>query len=445
MHPRLFYIEKTIENLPNHYRQIINYLFGYGQECLIKIQRLILKLKENNAILVASKLLYKSGDYDKDSNHQNNIFKILKNGPVPKTILDSDFSILKKEVEVAFRLPTFLERCNDLGLNTPKKFTNFLLGFDGAIDSKAFVPMRNLFVQIHIGKILLLIAHNSYIYISKENKKVLRSLKKLITFYEIKIIFLEFWSKYKYVLVLIFGYFIYAWGGSQTGSLLSEPHIYMPFNSPNESVLSSTQKINFKLELSLVFILMGFLLFDNKFQYFINHSKLNHISKIKLKKIANIFYIYLLFTISSPVIAFVSDLLGKSNASELEVAILNKEWDKAYKIAGIEYKWSEEQLFFVNAQILIHQRYDLPQDEYQVNLKKYSNYVLEEFKHGRLSDHYGQSYAIKRILDANNVENNIISYDTHRLILLFWIGCLFYIFISTFKQANYLKSKKITS
>lgn len=434
-------IENAINALPKHYRSVVVYLFGNGEYRLQKLKDCLDKLNLLNATSVASIVLYKSGDYQTDSKFQEYIFDVLKKGSTERSVLDSPASLLEKEVRTVFRSPQFLNKCIDVGYETPQKLTNLLLGLDRINGEQALIPMRNHFVQAHVSNILLKLARELSIPLSKENLTLAKMFSKAFSFYELKLVTQDLWSRYKYILALVGGYFIYALGGSQTGSLSTEPIVYLPFLSPSESILSVTQQFMFKLELMAVFLVMVLLLIGNKFHLLIQPVRNDSVEKKeKLKKIANIFYIYLLFTISTPLVSAFTYL--KETPSPIQTALVDKNWDKANSLVEDQKHWSDEQTKFVQAQILIQQRYDMPQGEYEHKLKELSGHVLNEFALGRFSDHYGQSYGVKNILDANNIENNLVSYDMHRIVLLIWILCLLFIFVSLFREADYLGLRK---
>lgn len=430
-------IENAINTLPKHYRSVVVYLFGEGEFRLHQIENCLVKLNILNATSVASMALYKSGDYVTDSKYQEYIFDVLKKGPGERSLLDSNASLLEREVRTVFRSSQFLNKCIDVGFDTPQKLTNLLLGLDKTNEAQALIPMRNHFVQAHVSNILLILARKLSLPLSKDNLKLAKMFDRTYSLYEFKLVSLDIWTRYKYVLVLVGGYFVYALGGSQTGSLSSEPIIHLPLLTANESILSSAQKFMFKLELMVVFLVMVLLLVGNKFHHLIQPDrKTNDVGKPVLKKIANIFYIYLLFTISSPVILFLSNY--NQAANPIETAVIQKDWAKANNLVQDQEHWTDEQRMFAQAQILIQQRYEMPKEEYESKLKSLSTPIVSEFKSGRFSDHYAQSYGVKTILDANNIENKLLSYDTHRAILTFWILCLLFIFISLLRDSDYL-------
>jgi hypothetical protein len=433
-------LECAIQKLPKHYRSVVIYLFGDGEYRLNLVRDCLSKLNSMNATSVASMILYKSGDYETDSKYQEYIFDILKKGAVEKSILDSNFSLLEREVRTVFKSPQFLNKCIDVGFETPEKLTKLLLGMD-KVNSDAVVPMRNHFVQAHVSNIILMLARDLAYPLSNENLQLAKALSRPFSMYEVKLVLMDLWSRYKYILALVVGYSVYALGGSQSGSLLPEPSIYLPFMSTQEAILSPAQQFIFKLELCAVFIVMFLLLIGHKFHYLIQPNRKDIVeAQGPLKKAVNIFYIYFLLTIASPFTAVILDY--KNTPSPIEVAVEQKKWDEAEKLVDTQKQWSNEQRMFVKAQILIQQRYEMPKADYQEKLKELSAPIVKEFELGRFSDYYAQTYGVKKILDANNIENNLFSYDTHRAILLFWILCLSFIFISLWHEIDYLGLRK---
>lgn len=428
-------IDESIAKLPKHFMSVVKYLFGEGELRTKLVESNLKRLELINASAVASMCVYRSGDYDTDTKFQEYIFDVLKKGAVEKTALDSPRSLLKKEIRRAFLVPDFLNRCIDFGLDTPDKIADVLLGATRTAPLEQSV-LRNMFVQTHVSIILILLANDLGQPLNKENKRLLLAIRRPITGHEINLFIGGFWNRYKYIGLIVLSFGLLAFGGTQGLSLISEPSIYLPFSDIQSSNLSPKNIIFFKLSLSVIFILMLYLIIGNKFHYLVQPDRKSNLEvQKKTKKVVPAFYMFLLFFLSGPVIDYIDSFT--THQSPIELAVENRDFKQAEKLVRENRFWSGEQKDFVLAQLVIKQRYELPMDTYQAKLAEHSKNVLSEFSFGRYSTEYGESYAIKQILDANNKENDLVSYNVHRAVFAIWLLTLVYCFLSLAVEVDY--------
>lgn len=433
-------IDTAIAKLPRHYASVVSYLFGDGEMRSNTLVGFLKKLELINASAAASICVYRSGDYDTDTKFQEYIFDVIKKGAVEKTILDSPRSILKTEISRAFKVPEFLNRCIDFELNSPDKIADVLLGTTKSAPLEKTV-LRNMFVQTHVSILLLMLAVELDLPLSKENKQLYRAVKRPFTGHELKLLFSDLWNRYKYIGLVVFSFALLGYGGPQGWSLLAEPAIYLPYMDIHQSVLSPKNQILFKLYLMIIFGFMLYLIIGNKFHYLVQPDrKTNPETQEKVRKVVPALYITLLLYLTGPVIGFFDNMNQPTHP--IETAVEKRNFKEAEKLATTNTYWSTEQKDFVLAQILIQQRYDMPKTEYNAKLAQYSQSILKEESFGRFSTEYAESYGVKKILDANNIENTLVPYDSHRAVLFIWLLVLVYCFASLAIDVDYFGIKK---
>ncbi|MCP0918056.1 hypothetical protein MUB04_16070 [Acinetobacter indicus] len=433
-------IDRAIAKLPRHYKSVVTYLFGDGELRINLLQACLKRLELMNVSAAASMCVYRSGDYDTDTKFQEYIFDVLKKGAFDKTILDSPRSLLKTEIVRAFKIPDFLNRCIDFGLTTPDKVADVLLGSAKSAPLEQTV-LRNMFVQTHVSILLLMLAVELGLPLSKENKLLYRAVKRPYTGHEFKILISDLWNRYKYIGLIVFSFALMAQGGPQGLSLLSEPAIYLPYMDINQSILSPKNLLLFKLYMMVIFGFMLYLIIGHKFHYLVQPDrKTNSDTQDRVKKIVPAFYITLLIYMTSPVIGFIDSL--NQPIHPVEAAVEKRDFKEAESLVIKNTYWSNEQKNFVLAQLLIKQRYEVPKDEYNTKLAQYSQNILKEYSFGRFSTEYAESYGVKKILDANNIENTLVPYDSHRAVLFIWLMVLVYCFVSLSIEVDHFGIKR---
>lgn len=433
-------IDSAITKLPRHYASVVTYLFGDGELRNDTLGAILKRLELINASAAASVCVYRSGDYDTDTRFQEYIFDVIKEGPIEKTILDTPRSLLKTEISQAFKVPEFLNSCIDFELNTPNKIADVLLGTAKSAPLEQTV-LRNMFVQTHVSIILLMLAVELGLPLSKENKRLYRAIKRPFVGYEIKLIFSDLWNRYKYIGLIVVSFALLAYAGTQGWSLLSEPAIYLPYMDINESVLSPKNRLLFKLYLMIIFGFMLYLIIGNKFHYLVQPDrKTNPDTQERVRKVVPAFYIILLMYLTGPAVGFFDSL--KQPTHPIEAAVEKRDFKKAEQLAIKNTNWSAEQKDFVLAQLLLKQRYEMPKAEYNQKLAQYSQSIIKEYSFGRFSSEYAESYGVKKILDANNIENPLVPYDYHRAVLFIWLMVLVYCFVSLAVEIDYFGIKK---
>lgn len=433
-------IDTAIAKLPRHYASVVNYLFGDGELRINTLGACLKRLELINATAAASMCVYRSGDYDTDTKFQEYIFDVIKKGAVDKTILDSPRSLLKTEISQAFKVPEFLNRCIDFELSTPDKIADVLLGTAKSAPLEQTV-LRNMFVQTHVSILLLMLAVELSLPLSKENKQLYRSIKRPFTGYELKLLVSDLWNRYKYIGIVVFSFALLAFGGPQGWSLLAEPTIYLPYMEIHQSVLSPKNQALFKLYLMIIFGFMLYLIIGNKFHYLVQPDrKTNPNTQERVRKVVPAFYITLLFYLAAPVIGFIDSINQPTHP--IEAAIEKRDFKEAEQLAIKNTYWSAEQKDFVLAQLLLKQRYEMPKAEYNDKLTQYSQSIIKEYSFGRYSTEYAESYGVKKILDANNIENTLVAYDSHRAVLFIWLIMLAYCFASLAIEVDHFGIKK---
>lgn len=433
-------IDSAIAKLPRHYASVVTYLFGDGELRSNTLGAILKRLELINASAAASMCVYRSGDYDTDTKFQEYIFDVIKKGAVKKTILDSPRSLLKTEISRAFKIPEFLNRCIDFELNTPDKIADVLLGTAKSAPLEKTV-LRNMFVQTHVSIILLMLAVELGLPLSKENRQLYKAVKRPFVGHEIKLLFSDLWNRYKYIGLVVFSFALMAYAGPQGWSLLAEPAIYLPYMDINEGVLSPKNQVLFKLYLMIIFGFMLYLILGNKFHYLVQPDrKTNPDTQERIRKIVPAFYITLLMYLTGPAIEFFDSLNQPTHP--IEAAVEKRDFKEAEQLAIKNTYWSAEQKDFVLAQLLLKQRYEMPKAEYNEKLAQYSQSIIKEHSFGRFSTEYAESYGVKKILDANNIENTLVPYESHRAVLFIWLMVLAYCFISLAIEVDHFGIKK---